>query len=51
MNDEEWYQHGWAAQIRRSLVVGDTLFTLSERGLKGSDLETLAETVWIEFGN
>ena len=50
-NDEEWYQHGWAAQIRRSLVVGDTLFTLSERGLKGSDLETLAETVWIEFGN
>lgn len=49
VTDTEWYEHSWAAPIRRSLVVGDTLFTLSERGLKGSDLATLAETSWIEF--
>lgn len=46
---DEWYEWGWAAQIRRSLIVGDTLFTLSERGLKGSDLWTLEETSWIVF--
>ena len=46
---DEYYEWQWAAQIRRSLVIGDTLFTLSERGLMGSDIDTLAETVFIEF--
>ena len=46
---DEWYEYSWAAQIRRSLVIGDTLFTLSERGLKGSDIDTLADTSWIQF--
>ena len=35
--------------IERSLVVGDTLFTLSAAGLKGSDLESLSATSWIRF--
>ena len=35
--------------ISRSLVVGDTLFTLSWLGLKGSDLQTLSDTSWIQF--
>ncbi len=35
--------------LRRSLVVGDTLFTLSEGGLAGYDLDTLRETSWIGF--
>ena len=35
--------------LRRSLVVGDTLFTLSEGGLAGYDLGTLRETSWIGF--
>ena len=46
---EEWYEYGWASQIRRSIVVGDTLFTLSDFGLKGSNLDTLEETSWVEF--
>ena len=57
LKGEEWYEYGWAAQIRRSLVIGDTLFTLSERGLKGSDIDTLDDTVldrtsadWIGLG-
>ena len=50
LEGDEWSEFGWAAQIRRSLVVGDTLFTLSERGLKGSDLTTLDETSWVVFG-
>ena len=35
--------------ILRSLVVGDTLFTLSEGALLGSDLNTLETTSWTEF--
>ncbi|MCE2528984.1 MAG: beta-propeller domain-containing protein [Acidimicrobiia bacterium] len=35
--------------ILRSLVVGDTLFTLSGGGLQGSDLDTLETTSWIGF--
>ena len=37
----------WA--ILRSLVVGDTLFTLSEGGLLGSDLDTFETTSWTGF--
>ncbi|NNC91271.1 MAG: hypothetical protein HKN80_02140 [Acidimicrobiia bacterium] len=39
----------WAGQIRRSLVVGDTVFTLSELGISGSDLTSLEETSWVTF--
>lgn len=35
--------------LRRSLVVGDTLFTLSDGGLAGYDLDTLEETSWLGF--
>ncbi|MCY4620244.1 MAG: beta-propeller domain-containing protein [bacterium] len=35
--------------IGRSLVVRDTLFTLSKGGLLGSDLETFKPTSWIGF--
>lgn len=35
--------------LRRSLVVGDTLFTLSDGGLAGYDLDTLSETSWLGF--
>ena len=35
--------------IRRSLVVGGTLFTVSEGGLMGSDLGTFEPTSWIGF--
>lgn len=35
--------------IRRSLVVGQDLYTLSDGGLKSSDLESLSELAWIEF--
>jgi hypothetical protein len=43
--------HGgeWTGQIRRSVVIGDTVFTMSALGLAGSDLATLAETSWVAF--
>ncbi len=37
------------AQIRRSLVIGERLFTLSERGVLASDLATLAPRAWVPF--
>ncbi len=36
-------------QIRRSLVVGDTLYTVSDVGLLASDLTTLTARTWIPF--
>ncbi|MDG6101135.1 beta-propeller domain-containing protein [Dactylosporangium aurantiacum] len=33
--------------IRRSLIVGGTLWTLSEQGLKATDAATLADQAWI----
>ncbi len=44
--DEDYFLFVETADIRRSLVIGDTLFTLSEAGLKGSDIGTLRETSW-----
>ncbi len=34
-------QYDWGAQVRRSLVIGDSLYTLSEIGLMASDLSSL----------
>jgi hypothetical protein len=39
----------WGAQIRRSVVVGDTLYTISEQGLKSSNLATLTDRGWVAF--
>ncbi|MBO4273780.1 beta-propeller domain-containing protein [Microbispora triticiradicis] len=36
--------------IRRSLVIGDDLWTLSGAGLKVNDAATLADRAWIPFG-
>ncbi|HEX6206884.1 MAG TPA: beta-propeller domain-containing protein [Actinomycetota bacterium] len=41
----EWLPGG----IRRSLVVGDLLYTVSETGLEASDLQTLDDVAWIPF--
>jgi hypothetical protein len=38
------------APIIRSVVVGDTLYTLSSNGLKSSELATLQEKYWLPFG-
>jgi hypothetical protein len=35
--------------IRRTLVVGDGLYTVSDAGLKASDLATLADRAWVPF--
>lgn len=37
------------SQIRRSLVIGDTLWTVSDAGLKANELTTLAPQGWVPF--
>jgi hypothetical protein len=39
----------WQAPIRRNLVVGETLYSLSDYGLEAADLATLKERAWIQF--
>jgi hypothetical protein len=38
-----------AGQIRRSLVIGSHLWTLSDQGLKANDLRTLTPLGWVPF--
>ena len=45
----EGYYGDETVPIRRSLVIGPNLFTLSDGGLKASDLASLSERAWIEF--
>lgn len=40
----------YGGMIRRSLVVGDALYTLSDGGLMASGLGDLRERVWLAFG-
>jgi uncharacterized secreted protein with C-terminal beta-propeller domain len=39
----------YPAAIHRTLVAGDGLYTLSDRGLKASDLVTLTDRGWVPF--
>jgi len=41
--------NGWEGNIRRSVVVGRSLLTVSEVGVKTSRLDTLATTGWVGF--
>ena len=45
---EYWYDG--RAQIHRSLVIGDLVYTLSEIGLKASSLDDLVDIAWVSFG-
>ena len=46
---EEEYSNDWQAQIHRSLVIGDLVYTMSERGLKASSLDDLSDVAWVSF--
>ena len=46
---EPYYPEYWSTPITRSLVVGDTLWTLSETGLMGSAVADLTETGWVAW--
>ena len=47
--DTEEYWYDWQAQIHRSLVIGDLVYTMSEKGLKASSLTDLSEVAWVSF--
>ena len=45
-NPDEYY---WMPSIRRSMVIGDQILTLSDVGLKASLIGDLSEASWVEF--
>jgi hypothetical protein len=46
---ERWLMDTWRAQIRRSLVVGDVLYTVSELGVAANSLTSFEEIGWVRF--
>lgn len=44
-----WWDVNYGSQIRRSIVIDDTLLTVSARGLLASDLATLAPGAWLSL--
>jgi hypothetical protein len=45
-DDKSW---DWRAQIQRSIVIGDSVYTLSSKGIMKSSLDTLSEEAWLDF--
>jgi hypothetical protein len=41
--------YAYGGQIRRALIVGDALWTLSDAGLKATDPDTLSPLGWVPF--
>jgi hypothetical protein len=46
---EDSIDYEWDAQIRRSVVIGDSLYTTSFKGLLKSDLETLEDQAFLDL--
>ena len=46
---EDSIEYEWDAQIRRSVVIGDSLYTISYKGLLKSDLETLEDQAFLDL--
>lgn len=44
--EDDW---DWQAQIRRSVVIGDSVYTISSKGIMKSSLDDLAEEAWLDF--
>ena len=42
-----WFEQDWDAQVAASLVVGDSLFTVTHKGLAAADLATLEQTAFL----
>ncbi len=49
--DDVEYCWSYSAEIRRSIIVGDQLLTLSDTGVLASDLDDLSTIGWLSFQN
>ena len=46
-----WFEQDWDAQVAASLVVGDSLFTVTHKGLATTDLATLSQTAFLGWSS
>jgi hypothetical protein len=44
-----WWDWSWQAQIRRSIVIGDQVLTVSDLGVMTHDLDSLEDLGWLAF--
>jgi len=49
LSQQDSARGGSGPQIRRSLVVGDHLYTVSDVGVEAADLSTLEDVAWVPF--
>lgn len=47
---EEWCW-SYQAEVQRSVVIGDALFTISDAGVQVNDLDDLGSQTFVEYGN
>jgi uncharacterized secreted protein with C-terminal beta-propeller domain len=45
-DQEDW---DWRAQITRSVVIGDFVYTVSSKGIMKSELDSLEQSAWMGF--
>ena len=46
-SSQDYWEYG--SQIRRSMVIGDELYTISDGGIRVSDTDDLSEIAWVPF--
>ncbi|MDH3730499.1 MAG: beta-propeller domain-containing protein [Acidimicrobiia bacterium] len=46
-SSQDYWEYG--SQIRRSLVIGDALYTISDAGIRASDTDDLSQLDWVPF--
>lgn len=49
--DPRFWDIAWRGQVRRALVVGDRLLTVSDLGVHAADLHSLTTRGWMAFGS
>lgn len=48
-NEPDYWDLAWRAAVKRSIVIDDSLVTISDLGVKVSDLSTLEEEAWLDL--
>ncbi len=49
VDDEQGYCWSWQPEIRRTVIIGDSIYTISEGGVMASSFDDFRQQAWIPF--